>query len=250
MADNNLPAQPSAQDGGNATPPPAPDVKPAENTPAGTPQSPATPFDSLTDDQKKYLKGQGIESLDSESLLKLVNHAQSSQKTAADLKNRLDAATSAINPQVPAVQSSQPQPNIAPIPASDGIDSVQAFTLSSSLALSFPELKDDFVSGKFYKDMQEQGIPLQANGSINLNGITRYAALAQKEAQLNAKLEELNKPGEGAIPDANPTTPQQPAADAPMDKQMAQAIAMHVAGGNSHPRSEEAKQFLQNSVRR
>lgn len=238
MADTNQPAPTSAPDGGTATPPPAPETKPAETKPEATPQTPANPFDSLSEDQKKYLKGQGIESLDAEAIVKVIDHARSSQRTASELKNRVDDITKSLSaPDVPPAQSSQPQAD-QPAPQTSGdLDPVQAFTLSTSLATSFPELKDDLISGKIYQDMQAVGIPLMRNGAVNLNGITNFAKLAQERAQLNAKLEELSKPGENAIPDANPTLPQQPAADAPMTLELARAI---LAADRNHPRAEEA----------
>lgn len=261
MADNNLP-EPTPAPNGNApqpTPPATPSVpepKPAD-APAG---NPTLTLDSFSDDEKKYLQSQGVTDLSSpEAIKKIINHARSSQKTAADIKNQLDQVTGVLNPQpVPPVNplvnptpSSQPQPDGTPQPTPSqdgGIDQATAFTLSTSLATSFPELKEDLVSGKFYQDMQALGIPIKVGGQVNLDGILKYGKLAQQQAQVAAKLEELNKPGEGAIPDANPTTPTQPAADAPMTKQMAQAIALHVSRGNTHPRAEEAKQFLQKNV--
>jgi hypothetical protein len=257
MADNDLPAP---------TPAPAPAPTPAAPEPApkpadATPANPTNPLDDLTDDEKKYLAGQKIEGLDlskgPDAIRKIINHAQASQKQLSKLNDQFQKAGLRLEPDAPAnpfgqpAVPSQPQPDGTPTPApsQDGsIDQATAFTLSTSLATSFPELKDDLVSGKFYKDMQTLGIPIKVGGQVNLDGILKYGALAQQQAQVAAKLEELNKPGEGAIPDANPTTPAQPAADAPMTKQIALAIGAHVAKGGTHARSEEAKQFLQSNI--
>jgi len=261
MADNNLPVPPTAPNGNapQSTPPATPSepAKPADSPPAG---NPTLTMDLFSDEEKKYLQSQGVTDFTPENVKKIINHAQSSQRTAADIKNKLDKVQEGLNPNPtptnplltptpPASPSSQPQPDGNPQPTSDGgIDPVTAFTLTANLAGQFPELKDDLTSGKFYQNMQALGIPLKVNGQVNLDGLLKYGALAQQQAQVAAKLEELNKPGEGAIPDANPTTPTQPAADAPMTKQMAQAIALHVSQGNTHARSEEAKQFLQKNV--
>jgi hypothetical protein len=261
MADNALPVQPPApNDTPPAPTPPAPSSepapKPADGQPAG---NPTLTLDSFSDEEKKYLQSQGVTDLSSpEAIKKIINHAQSSQKTAADIKNQLDKVKGTLNPEpmptnplVNPTASSQPQPDGTPTPAAPqgGIDPVTALNLATSLAISFPELKDDLTSGKLYKDMQAMGIPLhQANGQVNLDGILKYGSFAQQQAQAAAKLEELNKPGEGAIPDANPTAPAQPAADAPMTKQIALAIGAHVAKGGSHPRADEAKQFLQSNI--
>lgn len=258
MADNDLPVQPVAPDGGAPQgTPQVPAPKPADGQPAG---NPTLTLDSFSDEEKKYLQSQGVTDLTSaEQIKKVINHAQSSQKTAADIKNQLDKVTGALNPNpappanplVNPTASSQPQPDGTPQPVAPqgGIDPVTALNLATSLAISFPELKEDLTTGKLYTDMQAMGIPLhQANGQVNLDGILKYGKFAQQQAQAAAKLEELNKPGEGAIPDATPTTPAQPAADAPMTKQIALAIGAHVATGGSHPRAEEAKQFLQSNI--
>lgn len=234
-----------------------PDTKQAEQQPAtqtNVEQAPA-PSVTLTDDQKNYLKGQGLtdEDLSSpEALVKIINHAQTSQKTLSETKSKLDAITQTVNP-APAEPTnpllepvSQPQNGQ---PQSEGLDPITAFTLTSNLANSFPSVKEELTSGKLYQDMQALGVPIKTEGGqVNLNGILKYAELRSKELDLEKKLEEINKPGEGTIPDANPSAPPQPAEDAPMTKQMALAIAQFTLSGNTHPRAEEAKQFLQKSV--
>ena len=251
MADNNLPSQAPAPNGeAPQTPPSVPAAQPADATPASTtPEAPVNLLDSLTDDDKKYLQSQGVTDINAEALQKVINHARSSQKTAADLKNKLDAVNKSINPDVQTDTSSQPQPGGSPAPATTdtGIDQVTAFTLTNQLATQFTHLKDDLVSGKFYKDMQTMGIPLKdGNGQVNLNGLLTYGKMINDQRELEAKLAEAGKPGEGAIPDATPTTPQQPAADAPLTKQLAYAIV--ATGGKEHPRFDEAKQWLQQNV--
>lgn len=245
-------------------PPPAPDGK----TPQGTPPEPAKPtadapavpaisFDSFSDDDKKYLAGQGInkqEDLTQDSLVKLINHGRSSQKTAAEIKAELDKIKPAT-PQVPGVPTVPPadptkpaQPAASPTPDASvpkEMDPVTAFTLANQLAGNFPALKEDLVSGKFYEDMKSLQIPVMSNGQVNLNGMLAFGEREQERRSALAKLEEANKPGEGAIPDANAGKPAPIADNAPMTKQIAQAIALHVSKGETHPRAEEAKQFLQ-----
>lgn len=244
----NLPDQTPAPDGGTATPPQVPEVKPADNQPAAQP----APSVTLTDDQKSYLKGQGLKDEDLNSpdaITKIISHAQSSQKAVSDYRKKLESAGLTMapseQPSNPLVQPPAPsQPNANPQQTA-GIDEVTAFTLSNNLAMNFPELKDDLISGDFYKNMQATGIPLTNNGSVNLNGILSYAKIAQENKQLAAKVEELGKPNPDAIPDVNPTTPTAPADDAPMTKQIAQAILVQ---DPNHARAEEAKQFLQSGV--
>lgn len=264
MADNNLPEPtPAPNDTPPAPTPPAPSSEPAPKPADGKPTSastPVNPLDQLTEDEKTYLKGQKIEGLDlsngPDAIRKIINHAQASQRQLSKLNDQFNKAgltlkpDEPVNPLMPPGASDQPQPdNGNPKPSdSGGLDPVQAFTLSNQLVQNFPHLKEDLTSGKFYQDMQTMGVPLKVNGQINLSGLLSYGKLVNDQREMEAKLAEASKPGEGAIPDANPTTPQQPADDAPMTKQIAQAIALHVSKGGTHARAEEAKQFLQKNV--
>lgn len=245
MADQ--PAPTPAPDAGTATPTQEPDQKPAEQQPAAT-----INLDSFSDDEKKYLESQGVKDLSNvDEIKKVINHARSSQKTAAEIKAQLDKINGTINPQqTPANPLLQPEPKPAePTQPTEQqqpqIDEVTMFNLSTNLATSFPELKDDLVSGKLFKDVQEQGTPLYANGQVNLNGILKYAANAQKVKQLEAQLEELtNKPS--GIPEAKPDDKPTVADDAPMTKQIAQAILLQDPVG--HPRAQEARDFIAKNV--
>lgn len=252
MADNALPGATPAPNGDQppaapAAPAPSePGAQPADKKPEGTPPAaPANPLDQLTDEEKNYLKGQGIEDFSSpEAIRKIINHGRSSQSELSKLRSQFEKAGIKFEePPATPPGSSQPQPDSQP----STIDQVTAFNLSATLANNYPTLKDDLTSGKLYKDMQALGIPLHtADKQVNLPGILAYAEREHKYRETQAKLQEASKPGE--IPDADPTTPQQPAADAPMTKQMAQAIALHVTTGGTHPRAEEAKQFLQANI--
>jgi hypothetical protein len=259
MADQNLP-DPTPAPNPAPTPGSVPDPKPADDKPV-VPTPPAASAVTLTDDQRTYLKGQGLtdEELNSpDAIAKIITHAQSSQQTASKLKNALDKAGLSLTPETPANpfgvpgtpgSSSQPQPNPTPTPAPQGgagIDQATAFLLTNQLATSFPLVKDDLVSGKFYQDMQALGIPMKtADGQINLQGLTTYGKMQQEARENAAKLAEANKPDPNAIPDAATTTPTQPAADSPMTKQMAQAILLQ---DPNHARAAEAKTFLQSNL--
>jgi len=254
----------------NAAPNGQPQANPSEpvQQPAGDQAAQSISFDSFSDEDKKYLAGQGItkqEELTSEALVKVINHARSSQKTAAEIKAENDRIKQSINPtpatpdpfSLPTTPSSTtqptgdvPAPTATPAPQGQpqGIDRVSMFNLATSLATQFPRLKDQLSDGSFYTDMQGLGIQLTQNGQLNLDNVLKYAKFADGQAETAEKLAAFEKPDENKIPDANPSTPQtpqQPAADAPMTKQMALAIGSFVAAGNTHPRGDEAKQFLQ-----
>lgn len=243
-AGNQQPAaQPSNSGPSGATPP-------AADAPSGPSGAPAV---TLTDEQKTYLKSQGIaeDQLSSpDAILKLVNHATTLKKTATETQAQLEKIKGAVSPeQVPQnpftpIEPASQQPQDGQPAAKSGLDPVTAFTLSTSLAANFPEVKEDLLSGKLYQDMSAQGIPLtDANGQVNVNGITNFASFRKQQIELEKKLEEAGKPPEGVIPPVDPGVPQQPASDAPMTKQMALAILAQDPG---HARAAEAKQFIEN----
>lgn len=254
MADQ--PATPPAADPANPQDPgQQPGTPPADNNPSVPPAaSPVT----LTDDQKTYLKSQGLTDADlsaPDALVKIIGHAQASQKSVAEYKNQLDKVKDTVVPppadpnpfgaQPQPTGGSQPQPN-NPDASNKGLDPATAFVLTSQLATSFPHLKDKLTNGDFYKEMTGLGIPLKDTaGQTNLEGILRYGKLANDQAEVAAKLEELNKPGDGAIPTANPAAPVQPAADTPMTKQVALAI---LSQDKNHARAAEATKFLQDNI--
>lgn len=256
MAENQ-PVQPPAPTGQPQANPPEPATPPAEGTPAAQSIS----FDTFSDEDKKYLAGQGItkqEELTQDALVKVFNHARSSQQTAQQRQAEIDRIKASVNPTppptdpfAPPVQPNATDPTQTPAPQQQqaqqqvqGIDPATAFVLTDTFARQFPELKDNLLDGSFYKDMNALGIPTVVNGQVNIQGIQGYGKMAQTAAINAAKLEELSnpKPGEGAIPDANPTTPSnpQPAADAPMTRQIALAI---ISQDKTHPRYAEAVEF-------
>lgn len=230
---------------------PVPDPKPADPKPADPtnptgPSGPVAPAITLSDDQKAYLKGQGLTDADlsaPDALTKIIGHAQSSQKTAAEIKAQLDKIIKGDNPPAgPSgpTGSSQPTPNGTPQLDND----VAALAITTSLSLAYPELKDKLVSGDLYQDMKNLGIPLQVGGQWNIAGIQKFAEMSNTSLKLQAQVAEKADPNK--IPDANPTAPQQPADDAPMSKQIALAI---MSQDRNHPRFVEAQKFMQDSIK-
>lgn len=253
-----------------------PDPNPAATGPAASgPQQPGASgaagdqaaqqisFDSFSDEDKKYLAGQGItkqEELTQESLIKVFGHARSSQKTAQERQAEIDRIKASINPQGATGPDpnpfGQPQnpgttptdgatPSSAPSnPEQQGLDPVTAFNLATSLGGRFPELAPKLADGSFYDDMKAMGIPVTVNGQVNLNGIMSYGTQAQKLAQYEAKIAEADKNADDKIPPANPENPGVPkvADDAPMTRQIALAILYQ---DPNHSRAAEAKQFFQ-----
>lgn len=231
------------------TPAPEPGTQPAaqpsaEQTPNPTPAPSA--FDSLGDEDKAYLKSQGIEDLSKpENVEKLLKHnlslRQSSSQTAAELARIKSSISGTPEPANPG--ASGPAPTTAPSQnTTTELDPVTAYTLATSFAQQFPSVKEDLVSGKFYQDFASTGRSLtDAQGRVNIAGLQAYGQERQRISELEAKVAEYEKPNPNSIPSAEPQTPQQPADDAPMTKQMAMAILVQ---DPNHARAAEAKQFL------
>lgn len=229
--------------------------QPGASGPAGDQAAQSISFDSFSEDDKKYLAGQGItkqEELTSEALVKVINHARSSQKTAAERQAEIDRIKGAITPPNPDPNTPPVNPGTtptapqqpAPSSPAQGLDDVTALTLATSLSIQFPELKDKLADGSFYSEMNTLGIPtVTPSGQVNLTGITNYGKLAQQQAQSAARLAELDKPGEGNIPDANPTLPKQPTLDPGTALTRQQALAI-LSQDPNHERAEEARKIV------
>lgn len=248
---NEQPAPTAAPEpGGTQAPAQEPAQQPAAQ-PSAEPTPTNSPMDTLSDEAKSYLKSQGIEDISNpESLTKIINHTLSLKKTSSETAAELNRIKSTVSGQPvsqgeggEAKPDSQPHSDAA---ATRGLDPVTAFNLATSLALQFPALKDDLTTGQFYTDLEKSGRSLvDSQGNVNLSAIQSFGAERQRVVELEQKLAEFEKPNANSIPDANPTTPTQPADDAPMNKQLAYAIASQ---DTSHARYKEAIEFLQKSV--
>lgn len=240
MAENQPAPEPAADPQGAQPSGQQPAPTPADNQPASPqnqPSGPSAPTIELDEEQKNYLKSQGVteENFNSpEAIVKIINHNNSLRK---ELASRAKPAEPASTPAPAANTDGQPS---GPAAQPNSLDDVQMFLIANTMASSLPDFKDDLVSGKFFKDMQEFGIPPVLNGQPNIQGMLKYGNLLQEKRNLEKQLEEAQKPG--SIPDAKPNDAPAVADDAPMTKQIAQAILIQ---DPNHPRAEEAKRFLQ-----
>lgn len=247
MATEQPAPTPAPEPAAPQAPAPEPGTQPAAQPQAEPTPTPASNlFDSLSDEDKTYLKSQGIDDLSKpENVTKLINHNASLRKSSADTANELARIKASVTGEPTPAQpgASGPTPTAAPSQSTSELDPVTAYTLATSFATQFPSQKDDLVSGKFYQDFQATGRTLvDANGRVNIAGLQAFGQERQQLVELQGKLAEYEKPNPNVIPDANPQTPAQPAEDAPMTKQMAQAILIQ---DRNHPRALEAQQFLQ-----
>lgn len=157
MAENQPVPTPAVEPDASKAPAQQPVPQPAEQKPA-EPTS-TNSFDSLSDEDKSYLKSQGIEDLSKpESITKLINHNASLRKNSSTQQAELDKLKRVQEALAPAT----PTDGVTPQPGSQsqsktGLDPVTAFNISSSLANSYPSIKEDLESGKFYSDFQNSG---------------------------------------------------------------------------------------------
>lgn len=242
MAENQPAPAPAADPVSPQNPGQQPDPKPADQQPASPqnqPSGPSAPAIELDDEQKNYLKSQGIaeENFGSpEAIAKIVKHNSSLRKELAS-KSNTPAPSTQPAPTAQPNEGGQPS---GPAAQPDSLDTTSSFLIANTLATSLPDFKEDLVSGKFFKDMQDFGIAPVVGGQPNIQGMLKYGNLLQEKRNLEKQLEEIQKPGN--IPDAKPNDAPTVADDAPMSKQIAQAILVQ---DPNHPRAAEAKQFLQ-----
>lgn len=257
MADQPAPTpapEPDASKAPAQEPEQKPAVTPAEQTPPASGANTTNAFDSLDDESKAYLKSQGIEDLsDAASITKLINHNTSLRKSSTAQAAELDKLkkireTITGQPEPEASGSTPAQPGSQSQSSPQELDSVTAFTVSSSLVNQFPKLTEDLQNGKFYEDFKRSGRVLMVDGNLNINGLLDYAKERNHVAELESQLEELKKPNEGVQPDVK-DKPAQPADDAPMTRDIALAILLQDTD-KSHPRYQEALQFVQGNSKK
>lgn len=239
----------------------------------GTPQQPAQPpadnnqpatltFDSFDADQKTYLQGQGItkqEDLTPENIAKVINHARSSQQTAAQRQAELDkfrtnpgtqnpgasGTPGATGPTDGASGATGANGTTPTGDAPQGLDKLTAYQLTNTLVGQYPKLADKLKDGSFYSDMATSGFAIgDGKGGVNLDNLLKFAEFANKEAVLAEKEAELNKADN--IPDANGNAPQTLDSNTPMTLAIARNIVLQ---DKSNPRFKEAEKFIQDNAK-
>lgn len=194
--------------GVSSTPQPADTGVNAAN---GTTETPANQslMETLSDDQKAYLKGIGIENLDASNFGKVIDTAikqktsvSKSSKEIAELKAMLSSQGNTTNEQTTAPQeefNTQPEnsnysedrtPTQQPsaVGQSNGVTQNDLFDLSMMIQNNFPELVHDASTGALFDD-------LRIHGFFGINGIDKkstYEYLTQKNAQAK-ELRELRE---------------------------------------------------------
>lgn len=228
-------------------------------------QEPKFSFDAIiSDDDKNYLKSQGVEQLNADGLKKLIaNHKElrSKKETTTNNSGVADALatamgvqpTQAAQPAQPAPQAQAPQVQeqqpAQPTTTSALPSELEIFNFTNTLTTMYPKIKDNITSGQLFKDMGDMGIAPASSGKFNVQAVLKFAELQNKQYELQAQLDESNKPSASAVPDANLSVDSTQPISQTLDMNQAQNIVLWSnsqakIGKPVHPQFEQAKEFL------
>lgn len=172
----------------------------------GTPETPASQslMETLSDDQKAYLKGIGVESIDDVSVAKIIDTAikqkasvSKSSREIAELKAMLSSRGQDTNEYeaTPEPETTQTQRNYyddqtperqqPTVGHSNGVTENDLFDLSLMIQNNFPELVPQATDGSLFDD-------LRIHGYFGVEGINKKAAY-EYLSKKNADAKELRE---------------------------------------------------------
>lgn len=248
-------------EGGTTPPtPPTPTADPSSQAPeGGTP--PAEPTVELSDEQKAYLKGIGIEDLKSPEAIQKIIETSIKQKSSVskaareleELKVRLASQGKDTEPTAPttppADPATPPQPPTTPpadtgAPTSNGVSDNDLFDLTQMFG-QFPELSSEAQDGRIFGELRSLGY--FGSGGINKKAIYDHLNARNAQAKELRELREFKEKYSTPNPADNPQYSGQPGLNlnGEMNKEVARAIILQ---GTSAKRFDEARQFLQKSL--
>lgn len=225
--------------------------------------------DHLTDDEKAYLKSQGVDSFDAQGIKKLVAHHKQlrSKKQETNQQDSLDTVVQqAVQPAQQPVEGQQPtqggsfpeqQPQQPVQPQSEQPtqvtpDPFEVATVGMVVKNQYPEVEPTNV----IKEMTDLGISiLDSNGRLDMQRISKYAGIVNDRVQKEKQLAELTKPAPTSTPDLKPESVDLNAPQVEtMDNKSAYAILswstqQQKLGKPVHPQLDAAKQFIQSQVK-
>lgn len=261
QADGNQqePAKPLADGEGSKTPETkagdaaSPDAtNPEKKNEGDTPEVKPLDISSFSEDEKKYLAGQSIENLDADAVKKLINHNLTAQRASADAASKLAKLQEAMSgkPAEPAPNSTPPTDAPPANPSSDApqsptapsdqpsegpakIDENQVATTAMLLGTQYPDLKDSFIDGSFFKEMIDRGkSPLDVVSAMGL------ADEKLKILNLEKELAEFKKANPDAQSKANPESTKAG------EFNIAEANKIIVAGDKTNPKYEDSLKMV------
>lgn len=212
----------------------------AEASPApaetGTQQTPEPTFDEAT---QKYLDNQNIKGTPTEIVTELIKRNQ-------QLRNQPKTeAVAEVLKQEPAKEATPAQPT-------HSLTDMDIMTTQLLVEKQYPDVK---VDADFYKQMIADGINPMRGNEIDLNRVFKYADLQQKLKTAEKAIATAQQPAPIPSP-ANTIDRNSPIENVQnMDLNAAQNIIIWSAqeqryGRAPHPQLEQAKQFLQDSMRK
>lgn len=240
----------------------APTVPASQDTPA-TPPAPAEPTVALSDEQKAYLKGIGIEDLNSPEAIQKIIDTSIKQKSSVskssreleELKARLSTQGKPTDVQIedeeedtppatPPVTATPSAGTDTPAAASNGVSDNDLFDLSRMFN-EFPELADEAQDGRIFGELRQLGY----FGTSGINKQAIYNHLSTKNAQAKElrELREFKEKHSKPDPSSNPQPSQQLGVNlnGEMNRDVARAI---VLSGPQTSRYQEAREFLQKNL--
>lgn len=283
-APGSQPATPPTQSQGSQ-PGQAQGTAPAPDSQSNNEPVPSFSFgDHLTDDDKAYLKSQGVESFDAEGIKKLVAHhkqlrskkdtskeasqsgdlsgavqqamgvqpQQQQQSEPAPQPTQMQQAPEQQNPYQQPAQQPQGQSQSATPTAPRLPSEFEVMTMGLSVKTQYPDVDPTDV----IKEMGTLGINfLDDNGSLAPSKVMGYAKIVNDRVQKDKMIAELQKPAPSSTPNVKPETIDYslPTVEN-MNVQQAQAILLQsnqskARGGRVHQQYEEAKRLLQSTVK-
>ena len=240
-----------------------PSVPASQDTPA-TPPATAEPTVVLSEDQKAYLKGIGIEDVTSTEAIQKIIDTSIKQKSSVskssreleELKARLASQGKPIDTNLddhdggtppaadPQPSTTPPAGSDTPAAASNGVSDNDLFDLSRMFN-EFPELADEAQDGRIFGELRNLGY----FGTAGINKQAIYNHLSAKNAQAKElrELREFKEKYSKPDPSSNPQPSQSVGVNlnGEMDKDVARAI---ILSGPQSQRYNEARQFLQKNL--
>ena len=243
---------------GEASQPSAPA---SQEAPANSP-TPAEPTVELSDDQKAYLKGIGIEDLKSPEAIRKIIDTSIKQKSSVsksareleELRVRLSSQGKPVD-YTPSEEQETPAPvtppasadtggNDTPPAASNGVSDNDLFDLSRMFN-EFPELADEAQDGRIFGELRQLGY----FGTQGVNKQAIYSHLSAKNAQAKElrELREFKQNHSKPDPSGNPRPSDSIGLNlsGEMNRDVARAIVLQ---GQKSDRYQEARQFLQKNL--
>lgn len=222
-------------------------------------KTPAEPTVELSDEQKAYLKGIGVDDVNSfESIQKLIDTSikqkSSVSKTSRELEElrvRLTTQGKPIEVELEEEPTPKPEPQAATPPAagtvgetSNGVSDNDLFDLTRMFN-EFPELADQAQDGRIFAELRQLGY----FGTEGIRKKEIYEHLAGKNAEAKELRELREFKAKHSTPNPESGPQYDPSVGLNLKGEMTGEVARQIImQGNKHERFDEARQFLQSKL--